>query len=352
MRYNIFDYKMSSNSRSKVSNKNSNYKAKAMEMYNGSNKIVVALVGFIVLLIIGLLIYLIYKAITKAKNGDTENPILVSGSIDAADSANSKSWILPTSSGTNSPNMAFTISFWIYITDWSYRVNDPKAIIIKGDFYGNNSDNTQVAPGIWLAPDKNNLIVATSIIGQNSPQICDVSNIPIQKWVHVAYVLENRTVDVYVNCKLERSCVLTGVPKLNNKQLHLFPENNKVGNTDKQTGFMGQLSSLRYFSSALKPIDVASICNSGPNATVGQQTTDNKPKPTSNNSCPKQVFNDLEDIQARLVDATKAVNDALDQQSLSTNNSNNSNIYDISVETKNAPIISKRNDEQYMNYTY
>ena len=63
---------MFSNSRpkvsNKVSNKNSNYKAKAMEMYKGSNKIIVALVGFIVLLIIGLLIYLIYKAITKAKN--------------------------------------------------------------------------------------------------------------------------------------------------------------------------------------------------------------------------------------------------------------------------------------------
>ena len=325
-----------------------------MEMYKGSNKIIVALVGFIVLLIIGLLIYLIYKAITKAKNGDTENPILVSGSIDASDSANSKSWNLPTSSGTNSPNMAFTISFWIYIADWSYRVNDPKAIIIKGDFYGNNSDNTQVAPGIWLAPGKNNLIVATSIIGQKIPQICDVSNIPIQKWVHVAYVLENRTVDVYVNCKLERSCVLTGVPKLNNKQLHLFPENNKVGDTDKQTGFMGQLSSLRYFSSALKPIDVASICNSGPNATVGQKTTTYKPKPTGD-SCPKQIFNDLEYLQTKLVDATKAVDDAIEQQSIQPSNSNiNWNITGSSPKLPKVESSDNDNtsDEQYMNYTY
>ena len=345
---------MFSNSRpkvsNKVSNKNSNYKAKAMEMYKGSNKIIVALVGFIVLLIIGLLIYLIYKAITKAKNGDIENPILVSGSVDAADSANSKSWDLPTSSGTNSQNMAFTISFWIYIADWSYRVNDPKAIIIKGDYYGEKSGNTQVAPGIWLAPDKNNLIVATSIIGQNNPQICDVSNIPIQKWVHVAYVLENRTVDVYVNCKLERSCVLTGVPKLNNKQLHLFPENNKVGNTDKQTGFMGQLSSLRYFSSALKPIDVASICNSGPNATVGQQTTTYKPKPTGD-SCPKQVFNDLEDLQAKLKDMTTVVGDALEQKS--TTPSNSDIRWNLTGKSKEMPLLKAAdNDEQYMNYRY
>ena len=349
---------MFSNSRpkvsNKVSNKNSNYKAKAMEMYKGSNKIIVALVGFIVLLIIGLLIYLIYKAITKAKNGDTENPILVSGSIDAADSANSKSWDLPTSSGTNSQNMAFTISFWIYIADWSYRVNDPKAIIIKGDYYGEKSGNTQVAPGIWLAPDKNNLIVATSIIGQNNPQICDVSNIPIQKWVHVAYVLENRTVDVYVNCKLERSCVLTGVPKLNNKQLHHFPENNKFGSTDKQTGFMGQLSSLRYFSSALKPIDVASICNSGPNATVGQQTTTYKPKPTGD-SCPKQVFNDLEDLQAKLKDMTTVVDDALEQKSTTPSNSETN--WEIKGSSKKLPEVRSADndntyDEQYMNYRY
>ena len=284
------------------------------------NKVVLLLVGLFVLLVIGIIVYWIYKAIKKSRKGDDENPILVSGSIDASDPANSKSWTLPTSSGSNSPNMAFTISFWMYIADWYYRVDDPKAILIKGIESGDTVAGYDAAPGIWLAPDKNNLIIATRVLGNGKPQVCDVANIPIQKWVHVAYVLDNRTVDVYVDCKLERSCILTGVPFLNNQKLHLFPQNPSSpggsGTTDKQTGFLGQLSSLRYFSTALKPIDIANICNSGPNATIGEPTKDHKPKVNpDDSSCSGKVFTDLELVKDQLINITKEVDDALAQES-------------------------------------
>ena len=46
--------------------------------------------------------------------------------------------------------------------------------------------------------------------------VCDVPNIAIQRWVQVGVVLQNRTLDVYINGKLARSGILQGIPKMNN----------------------------------------------------------------------------------------------------------------------------------------
>lgn len=298
------------------------YATKSVAYLKGVNTIVLVLVGLFLLLVVGMIVYWVYKAVVKARKGDNENPILVSGSIDASDPDSAKSWVLPNSSGSNSPNMSFTISFWMYIADWYYRVDDPKAILIKdvssnGSVAGNNC-----APGIWLAPGKNNLIVATRVLGRDKPQVCDVANIPIQKWVHIAYVLDNRTVDVYVDCKLERSCILSGVPFLNNHKLHLFPKNPSSpggsGTTDSQTGFLGQLSSLRYFSQALKPVDIARICNEGPNATVGEPSKGHKPDDNNNSdSCPTRFdYKELNIVKKQLTKSLKEVDNIIDQQDI------------------------------------
>jgi hypothetical protein len=211
--------------------------------------------------------------------------------------------------------MAYTVSFWIYIADWHYRVNSQKAILIKGMEQNGTVTGNDASPGIWLDSEKNNLIVATSVYN-GKLQMCNVANIPIQKWVHVAYVLDNRTVDVYVDCKLERSCILPGVPLLNNHKLHLFPTGNDV--SDKQTGFLGQLSSLRYFSTALKPVDIAGICNSGPNATVGEQAKGDKPK-VPDNSCPGRINIDtLQKMQESNKFNTEYINRAIEEEEQKT----------------------------------
>lgn len=326
-------------------NKAKGYVNRGATYLKGANKLVLFLVGLFLLLVVGMIVYWIYKAIMKARKGDDENPILVSGSIDASDPKNVKSWKLPTSSGSNSPNMAFTISFWMYIADWYYRVDDPKAILIKGTSVGNSVSGSDAAPGIWLAPDKNNLLVATRVLGRKKPQVCDVANIPIQKWVHVAYVLDNRTVDVYVDCKLERSCVLTGVPLLNNQKLHLFPQNPSSpggpGTTDGQTGFLGQLSSLRYFSHALRPVDVARICNEGPHATKGAPTKDHHPDSGGSGKCPPRVFRDLRKVKRQLVTITDEVNDALDAEGHGRRH--RGHLWDIQVRGEQRPRITRIN---------
>ena len=318
---------MSSNTNRIKGNSNKGIRAYANKSVNylkSINTIVIVLVGLFLLLVVGIIVYWVYKAIVKSRKGDDENPILVSGSIDASDKDSPKSWVLPNSSSSNSPNMSFTISFWMYIADWSYRVDDPKAIIIKDVAVDGAVGGTKCAPGIWLAPGKNNLIVATRVLGRDKPQVCDVANIPIQKWVHVAYVLDNRTVDVYVDCKLERSCILTGVPFLNNNKLYLFPKNPTLlgsSSKDNLTGFLGQLSSLRYFSQALKPIDIARICNEGPNATVGEQSKGHKIDDDNGDSCPTKIdYKEISKIQKQLTKINKEFDSIVDNKDINPKN--------------------------------
>jgi len=242
--------------------------------FRGTNKLVVALVGIFVVLVVGMIVYWIYQAVMKSRQGSDMNPILVPGPIDPTAKKNAKHWKLPISSSTNSPNLAFTMSFWMYIANWNYRYTEPKAILIKGTWQDGGREDA--APGIWLARKTNRLVVATRTKARGNLEFCDVDNIPLQKWVHVAYVLDNRVVDIYINGKLERSCVLTGVPLLNNRDLYLFPLNpQKSDVVQKQDhGYMGQFSSLRYFSSALRPVDIARLYNEGPHTTKGADHKD------------------------------------------------------------------------------
>ena len=43
---------------------------------------------------------------------------------------------------------------------------------------------------------------------------CDIKNIPSQSWVNLTITLFNRSLDVFINGKLNRSCTLRGVPRM------------------------------------------------------------------------------------------------------------------------------------------
>ena len=80
-----------------------------------------------------------------------------------------------------------------------------------------------------------------------------IYNIPLQKWVHIIYMLNTRT-DIYINGKLERSCVLKGVPNVNNAPLQVC-----------QNGvFYGQISRLQYFAKKINPNKIKQIYRQGP----------------------------------------------------------------------------------------
>ena len=121
--------------------------------------------------------------------------------------------------------------------DWCYTLDPNKRFELCGGNYKNSPT---------MNPSENTKTL-------NPLENCDIVNIPIQRWVHVVLVMHNKTLDVYINGKLKRSCIYKQVPKYNNDDLHI---------TDNG-GFKGDLSEFKYFNKALSPSEIYSIYSSG-----------------------------------------------------------------------------------------
>ena len=94
-----------------------------------------------------------------------------------------------------------------------------------------------------------------NLSGTDTNEICDLVELPIQRWVHIGVVLWNRTTDIYQNGKLVRSCILKGVPKVP------WDQNLYVSGGD---GFDGALAQLRYFNRALNATEMYKLYSKGP----------------------------------------------------------------------------------------
>lgn len=186
----------------------------------------------------------------------------------------------------SSSGMEYSYSFWMYVNDWNYNYGKPKCVLFRSS--QGVHEYSKASPSIWLYPKENKLMVRLSTMvpdqeydSNTYPQYqiedrytvvnplkmdkklfdtkfsCDVENIPLQKWVHVAVTLWNRTLDVYINGKLARSCVLPGVPLQPRSEMEkLF-----VGHGDTYNGY---ISRLKYYNRSISSQEVYDLYKDGP----------------------------------------------------------------------------------------
>lgn len=146
----------------------------------------------------------------------------------------------------------YSYSIWFYIDDWNYKYGEPKVLLSRKDNL--NGFN----PLVYFDPTENNVSVLLSCYGSNpeTPEenfICKVKNINLQKWVNLILVMNNRTLDVYINGKLTKTCILPGVPRVNNDaDVQITPGNNP-NNLDDNAGFNGYVSKMKFFSYDMTP---------------------------------------------------------------------------------------------------
>jgi hypothetical protein len=73
---------------------------------------------------------------------------------------------------------------------------------------------------------------------------CNVSNIPLQKWVNLIISVYGRTLDIYLDGKLVNTCVLPGIAKINqNADVFVTPAG----------GFSGWTSTFQYWPESCDP---------------------------------------------------------------------------------------------------
>lgn len=122
----------------------------------------------------------------------------------------------------------FTISSWFYVTNWTYHMNMNKAILLIG---GPNFDTIRIYLGatkpslkirfhtkeagtvISSSAKTMDLPKATRNVVFTTPQtdsglldestICDLPEIDLQRWVNLTVAVNGKTVDLYLDGKLD-----------------------------------------------------------------------------------------------------------------------------------------------------
>lgn len=328
-------------------------------------------IKFIILLcVVAVILYILFEIYERYNQAKKDSPVLVDHPISLPASGGAHA--LPASRIGNE----YTISFWIYVSNWDINYGKPKHILSRKSV---NHDGFN--PGIWLYPNKSNLMIrvdtnkgnnnnysmipgCSSIPGNNmsgkvstfygsdplacqtacnnqkngecdrfilnrnnntcalmrkqnpmtlvgppdntltkntdgiceayesgydayiktangpdyenmsSQQLdpndqCDVVDVGIQRWVHVAVVMWNRTLDVYKNGKLVRSCIIDGVVPNEGFKSKLIiggkgPGAHEDDNISKG-GSWGAISHVQYFNHALNAKQIYKRYRKGPN---------------------------------------------------------------------------------------
>jgi len=234
---------------------------------------IIAKFAFIILVLI-VFLFLINLGISMISyfTRPSHSPYIINGMIDGTndmiipqDPKNTESKPIY-KSNNESEGLEFTWSSWIYINDLNKSETKYQHIFSKGD--GGFDPDTSIAsvnnaPGMYISPMTNKLhIIMDSVKAPDStsgnPNIIDIDNVPLKKWVHVAIRAMNTKVDVYVNGIIASRLEMLDTPKQNYGDIYIA----------QNGGFMGKLSALRYYNRALNIFEINHIVSSGPNLSV------------------------------------------------------------------------------------
>jgi len=167
---------------------------------------------------------------------------------------------------SNIGNSLYSYSVWIYVKDWSYRIGEPKVLFSRKD------GNGYVGPELVLGSSENTITALVHSYqgnatptspGQTTLTQCQVTQVPIQTWVNIIVVLNQQALDIYVDGKLTRTCVLPGVAAMGGTSqapgLWVCPPLTNGG----QGGFDGYLANFRAFPYPLNPRQAYEIYREG-----------------------------------------------------------------------------------------
>jgi hypothetical protein len=210
----------------------------------------------------------VWGRISNMFNTTGSSPDLLPYPKDAKAEATIPSASAPQSGGQDG---AYGMQFWMYIQDWNYKYGIEKHVVSRGD----PSNGGIMNPSISLHPTDNSLKISISVYGDGSSSksepapaghsgatddvyICEVPDIPLQTWLAVSVTLFSRNLDVYINGKLVKSCVLSGVPK------------SVGGNIDVNAGggFSGHVCSFYHYPRMLTPDDAQAFYSQGTSCTA------------------------------------------------------------------------------------
>jgi hypothetical protein len=244
--------------------------------------IIASILGGVILLYLGITFYNYLRKKqgmpTLNITGDTSSGDKAPRSLDAKTKTIISAGELPGGSGAE-----YAVQYWMYIKDWDYKFSQEKQIIKRVASSGSNA----ASPYITLHPTDNSLQVRVAIFPTDSTAgaaepsstgttgdsfTCTVENVPLQSWFSVSVTVFQRNLDIYINGRLVKSCVLPGVPRPVSGDL-------VIGDGG---GFSGNVCNVRVFPNMIGPDEAKAFFAAG--------TTCGEPAPTKTTVDPNSTF--------------------------------------------------------------
>jgi hypothetical protein len=231
--------------------------------------LILAIIVFLVLVNLGirLLYYFINPKASKVKiiNGMIDgNNLKVFTQDPATDS------MIIYRSNDQTSGIEFSWSVWLMITGFPTETNTTaffQPVFVKGGGTYNRAGVSAISngPGVYISSGKigspNTIRILMDTVSEAasnsklpSPEIIDISNVPINKWFSLIVRCQNKYLDAYINGIVVHRSNLLNVPLQNYNSVEV------CGNG----GFIGKLSDLTYFNRALNIIDINGIVYLGP----------------------------------------------------------------------------------------
>ena len=169
---------------------------------------------------------------------------------------------IPASELPENTKQVIHIFYVVYINDWNKRYGEEKVILRRGESgkesikvsLGQTENNIDVS--ILCFADGTDSTSANSTSANSNSQIhtCHINNVPLQKWVNLTISTYGKTLDIYLNGKLYRTCVLPNIPKVDvDGEIIITPDG----------GFSGWTTNFLYTSKPTNPQQAYNIYKKG-----------------------------------------------------------------------------------------
>lgn len=144
--------------------------------------------------------------------------------------------------------LSCSASLWVYIKDWNYKFMKEKVIFSKGGLK------------LSIGGVNNDIILEVPIYDNNINEKITFKEIPLQKWINITIVLDNRNLDLWVNGQLYYSKYLKNLPKINHEAQLVLGDDG---------GFDGYISRFYHYNYPISKDFIEKHFNSGPVSNLG-----------------------------------------------------------------------------------
>lgn len=129
--------------------------------------------------------------------------------------------------------LTYSYSGWVLVNDFGSGYGQKRTIFKVGDD----------SPALYIDATSNAFIVAVKTFG--STETILIPSVPALKWLHVAMVVDQQAVDIYINGTLRQHHTLGQLPK-----------DDSTPTIQMGPGWDGVLARLTYYARALRPTEI------------------------------------------------------------------------------------------------